>query len=137
MRVRLVVTPELGQQLAERDVRAPVIVEREARLEVGLRLAPQPLALAQSSERVEQRRVLVVHREPALGDLELARRIGRAALRVREKQARLPVALETSGENVGGFAIAALREKAARRGARDLRLQAVAFGHARPVRAQT
>src|SRR5690348_2463187 len=116
MRVRLVVAPQLRKQLAECDVRAPVIVEREARLQVRLCLAPQLLALAQSSERVEKRRVLVVHREPALGDLELARRVGRAAFGVREKQARLPIALEASRENVRGFAIAALREEAPRGG---------------------
>src|SRR6185437_6984125 len=96
MRVRLVLAAEPGKQLAERDVRAPVIVEREARLEVRLCLAPQLLALAQPSERVQQRRVLVVRREPALGDLELARRIGRAAFGVREKQGGLPVTLQAS-----------------------------------------
>src|SRR6266511_1720434 len=40
MRVRLVVAAEPREQLAERDVRRVRVVEREARLEIGLRLAP-------------------------------------------------------------------------------------------------
>src|SRR5579864_9651062 len=64
MRVRLVIAAELREQLAECDVRPPVIVQCETRLEIRLRLAPQLLALAQAAERVEQRRILVVRDEP-------------------------------------------------------------------------
>jgi len=65
------------------------------------------LALAQAAERVEQGRILIVRDEPPLCDLELARRIRRAALRVDRQQARVPVSLETAGQEIGRLAIRA------------------------------
>ena len=79
MRIRFLVPLELLEHLAQRNVRAPVMVERETRLEIRLRLPPQLLTLAQPSERIQKRRLLVVRDEPAFGRFELPRRIRRAA----------------------------------------------------------
>src|SRR5690349_24567234 len=94
--VRELVAAEPRVQFAQRDARAPLVLEREACLEVGLRLAPQRFALAQQAERVQQRRVVRMRGEPALGRLELARRVADAALRVQHGEARIPVALEAA-----------------------------------------
>ena len=67
MRVRLVASSESREHLAQRDVRRIRVVEREARFEVRLRLAPELLPLAQDAERVQQR---LVPRELAQRALE-------------------------------------------------------------------
>src|SRR5437762_12986021 len=105
MRIRLVVALEPRQKLAQRNVRAPGRVECEARLEIGLRLAPQLLALTEHPQRVEERRVVVVLAQPRLGLLELACRVARAAFGVEQRELRIPVPLEAAGENVGGLAV--------------------------------
>ena len=131
------VVPEPRMELAERHARAPMVLEREARLEVGLRLAPQRLALAQHAERVQQRRVLRVRREPALRGLELPRGVAGAALGVQHGQIRVPVALELAHDDLRRLAIAAEREECGRAGARHLGIRAVGFRQPVPVRTQS
>jgi len=136
VRVRLVGPAEGREQLAERDVRAPVVVEREARAQVRLGLAPQLLALAQAPERVQQRGVLGMTGQPALGRLELARRIGTVALGVPLHELRVPVALERAFDELDGLAVATHRQEGARRRLGDHRLQPVRLAQPVPVRAQ-
>src|SRR5215470_1456541 len=107
MRCGLVVAAEPRQQLTERDLRAPRVLEREARLEIRLRLAPELRALAQHAERVQQHRVLAVLGEPALRLLELTRRVGGPALGVERGEVRVPMPLEATREDVGSLAIRA------------------------------
>ena len=92
--------PSLRQQFAQRDVRAPMVVERQAGLEVRLRLAPQRLPLAQLAQRVEQRRILAVLQQPVLRRLQLPRRFGRPALRIERREFRVPRALEAAHDDL-------------------------------------
>ena len=121
MRVRLVAALESRQKFAQRDMRAPGVVEREARLEIGLRLAPQLLPLAEDAQRIQEHRVLVVLSQPAFGLFQLSRRLGGTAFGVEQRELRIPIALETARKNFGRFAVAARAEEGARPRQGDLR----------------
>jgi len=94
MRVGGVVLVEARQHFAERHVRAPAARQRKARLVIGLRLAPQLCALAQPAQSEQQRRILVVVDEPALGGLELVRRIRRPAIGIQRDEIGIPVRID-------------------------------------------
>ncbi len=136
MRVGLVVASQPSVQFAQRYVGAPMVVERQARLEVRLRLAPQAFPLAQLAERIQQRGILAVLQQPMLRRLELSCRFGRPALGVQRREMRVPFPVETADDDFRRLAIAAQREKAGGSGARDSRIVLVRVGQAIPVGAQ-
>src|SRR5207247_2901561 len=97
MRVGLVASAETAEHLSQCEVRAPVIVEREARFEIRLCFSPKLLALAQCPEHTQQHRVLVVAGEPAFGLLYLPRRVGEAAFAVELDGLGGPTSCEAAG----------------------------------------
>src|SRR6185369_17664606 len=64
--VRIRSAVEAREQLAQRDARPPGVFDRQARLEIRLRLPPQLRTLAEHAERVQQCGVIPMLREPAL-----------------------------------------------------------------------
>ena len=136
MRVGLVASAETAEHLTQREVRAPVIVEREARFEIRLCFSPKLLALAECSEDAQQHRVLVVTGEPTLGLLDLARRVRKPAFAVGLDELGIPLTFEAPREDFPGLAIAAQLQEALRRGARDRRQRTRGFGQPTPRVAQ-
>src|SRR5438552_4469438 len=136
VRIGLRVAAETTEHLAEREMRTPGVVEREACFEIGLRLAPELLALAQRSQDSQQDRIVIVRLQPALGLFELARRVRDAALAVHLDEIRIPFASEGIGEDVGGLAIAAELNEALRCRARDPGTRPGGVGKTAPVVAQ-
>src|SRR5512142_2919815 len=86
------VLAELLHQRGEGDVAVVRGLEREARLDVALRLAPQPLLHAELAEREEERGVARMHAQPLLRALDLRQRLGARGLAVERHEARVPVA---------------------------------------------
>src|SRR5664279_2794828 len=70
MRVGLGIAAEAAEHLSQCEVRSPRIVHAQACLEIGLRLAPQLLTLAERPQHAQQHCVLVVRNEPAFRLLE-------------------------------------------------------------------
>src|SRR4030095_8798966 len=136
MRIGLVAVAETAEHLAQREMRAPVIVERETRFEIRLCLPPELLALAERAADAKQHRVLIVAVEPALGLLDLARRVRQPACAVELDELGTPFALEAPRDDFGALAIAPKLEKGERRGSRDLRLRSSRLGQPTPGIAQ-
>src|SRR5689334_4604987 len=114
MGVGFVASAEPPEHLAQREMRAPAIVEREARFEVGLCLAPELCPLAERAQHLEQRSVAIVAREPAFGLLQLTRRVPEAAFAVELDQLRVPLALEAAHDDLRRLAIGSELEEASR-----------------------
>src|SRR5438309_3183257 len=100
VRIGLVASAQPAEHLAQRQMRAPVIVQGDACLEIRLRLTPELLALAERSQHAQQRRVLIVRGEPTLGLLDLPRGVGDPALAVELDEFGIPFAFEAPGDDL-------------------------------------
>src|SRR5436190_3528387 len=134
----------LSQALGEArelEARATRVLEREARLEEALRLAPELGLRAKPAERREQLGVAAAAREPAFGALDaharflgaLAGRQLRRQFAVKADQLRVPLGAERVLEDFARQAALAERRGVARRGRGDARMQLVARGNLAPA----
>ena len=92
MRVGLGIATLTTEHLAQREMRLPTVVDRQARFQIRLRLAPELRTLAKQPQDAQQDGVLIVRRQPAFGLLELARGVGEMAFAVDLDQVGIPVA---------------------------------------------
>src|SRR5690242_15542713 len=124
---------ELLHQRRERHV--PVVggLEREARLDVALRLPPEALAHAELSQREKEGGVARVGAKPFLRALDLGQHLRPRRLAVEGDQGRVPVALERLLDDRLGGPGAAERQVVARRGGRDRAVRAHLGGELLPV----
>src|SRR5574340_1321869 len=83
--------------------------DREARLQVALRLAPQLLHAAQLRQREQQLRIARLGVEPSFGLLDLPRRAAAAHLAVQRDQILVPLAPERGLQDVEGGVVSAAR----------------------------
>ena len=77
-------------QLRQLQMRGIRRLDRKARFEIALRLAPQPLLRAQFAEHEQEHRITRVGLEPVFGTLNLADHLGPGAFSVKRDQIGIP-----------------------------------------------
>src|SRR5450631_946233 len=132
MKDRFLGAPDSLHQRGERHVSVVGRLEREARLDVALCLAPQSLARAQLPEREEERRIARMSPQPLLGVLDLRQRVASGGFPVERDEARAPLAFQRLFDDRLRFGRAAQGEVVARRGRRHRGIDAYLGGQLLP-----
>src|SRR5687768_12597760 len=114
------------------EMRAVGRVDRQARLQVALRLAPQRAVGAQPPEREQQRGIVRVLLQPPFGALDPLHRIAALALGVEGDEIAFPLGLERLLDDAVRLVAGAEGDEALRRRAGDAPVPAVAGGHLVP-----
>ena len=110
------------QQTRQIEMRGVRRLDRQARLKIALRLAPQVFVCAQAPEHQQKHRVARVVAEPALGALQLLLDIGSQTFGIQRKQPGVPLCSERFLDDAMCLRTTAERGEGLRRGRGNARI---------------